>query len=210
MPKGVLVAALDFAGAAEDEFNDWYDREHVPQRMAVPGFLSAQRWIGVDNPRHSVVIHDLDTLGVLDDARYRAVSGDNASPWTKRMAGMCTQLMRAEAEQLVPGERLAPEGAGGLLLIALNIAPEAEADFNAWYDEEHMPALAAVPGTICARRFRSRRGAPRYFALYHLAAPGVPDSAAWKKAVDTPWSARLRPRFRDRVRLVCRPYRRLG
>ena len=29
----------------------------------------------------------------------------------------------------------------------MNVAPEAEEDFNAWYDEEHLPALAGVPGT---------------------------------------------------------------
>jgi len=25
----------------ESEFNDWYDHEHIPSRMGVPGFLSA-------------------------------------------------------------------------------------------------------------------------------------------------------------------------
>ena len=56
---------------------------------------------------------------------------------------------------IAPGEAAAPEGARALLLNAMNAAPEAEDDFNAWYDEEHLPALAVVPGTLAARRYRS-------------------------------------------------------
>ena len=36
----------------------------------------------------------------------------------------------------------------------MNIAPEHESDFNEWYNEEHVPALVAVPGTLCTRRYR--------------------------------------------------------
>ena len=51
MAKGVLIAALDFSSVATDEFNDWYDSEHIPdERQRVPGFLTLQRWIGAENP----------------------------------------------------------------------------------------------------------------------------------------------------------------
>ncbi|MBL6600197.1 MAG: hypothetical protein ISP41_15020, partial [Alphaproteobacteria bacterium] len=97
---------------------------------------------------------------------------------------------------------------GGLLLNAMNVAPEAEADFNAWYDEEHIPALASVPGTLAARRYISEEGSHRYVALYHLESPDVTRTEAWAKAVDTPWSARVRPHFRDRVRVLTGKYTR--
>ncbi len=38
MARGLLVAAFDFATAHADEFHDWYDLEHIPERQAVPGF----------------------------------------------------------------------------------------------------------------------------------------------------------------------------
>ena len=44
MAKGILVAAMNFSDVAEDEFHDWYDTEHVPERLRVPGFLNAERW----------------------------------------------------------------------------------------------------------------------------------------------------------------------
>ena len=60
---------------------------------------------------------------------------------------MCKRLLRFEGEQVAPGDMKAPDGAGGFLLNAMNVAPEHEADFNAWYDQEHLPLLSKVPGT---------------------------------------------------------------
>ena len=54
MAKGILIAAMNFSDVAEDEFHDWYDTEHVPERLAVPGFLNAERWIGAGEPKDSV------------------------------------------------------------------------------------------------------------------------------------------------------------
>ena len=34
MAKGILIAAMDFSAAPEDEFHDWYDLEHIPERLA--------------------------------------------------------------------------------------------------------------------------------------------------------------------------------
>ena len=45
MTKGTLIAAMKLGRAAEDEFHDWYDTEHLPERQRVPGFLACQRWI---------------------------------------------------------------------------------------------------------------------------------------------------------------------
>src|SRR5207248_235846 len=90
--------------------------------------------------------------------------------------------------------------AKGTLIAAMNIAPAAEAEFHEWYDNEHLPALAAVPGVLCARRFRGT-GNRRYVALYHLDTPEVVESAEWKKARASDWSSRLVPQFRDHLRL---------
>jgi hypothetical protein len=209
MANGVLIAALDFSGAAEDEFNDWYDTEHLPERERVPGFLRAERWIDSDDPRHSVATYDLAKLGVLDGPAYRATGGDNLSPWSKRITAKCRRLLRFEGEQILPGEGLAAADAEGLLLVAMTPEPAVETAFNAWYDTEHVPALARVPGVLAARRFRAVGGRPRYVALYHLSGPEVPAGAAWRAASEaTPMPQAVRPHIGDRLRLVCRRYRR--
>ncbi len=124
MAKGLLIAAFDFSDVTEDEFNDWYDLEHIPERQRVSGFVTLERWIGADDPRHSVATYDLDNLAVLDCPAYRAIGGDNLSPWSKRVTAKCRRLLsRFEGEQILPGDATAPPNAGGLLLVAMTPAP---------------------------------------------------------------------------------------
>jgi hypothetical protein len=206
MAKGILIAAMDFSDVAEDEFHDWYDREHIPERLGVPGFINAERWIGGANPRQSVALYDLDNVGVLQSAPYQAVGGANGTPWTKRVTGRTKSMIRLEGEQILPGDALAPDGPVAMLLIAMNPAAEAEGEFNEWYNTEHLPALAGVPGVLCARRYRGTGATQRYAAIYHFANPDVPNTAAWKTAGGTPWTLRMRPHFRDFLRFDGRRY----
>lgn len=210
MAKGILVVGFDFTNAHEDEFHDWYDMEHVPERVRVPGFGTCERWISVANPKQAVASYELDSLDVLKSTPYRAIAYENLSVWSKRVTKMCTRLLRFDGEQTAPGNAVAPAGCGGLLVNAMNVAPEHEEEFNKWYNEEHLPGLSAVPGTICARRYRDPSGTHRYLALYHLESPDVTFTDAWKKAAQTPWTEKIRPHFRDHVRILSRRYQRAG
>jgi len=210
MAKGTLIAAMRIARVAEDEFHDWYDTEHLPERQRVPGFLVCERWLGAEDPLVSVATYDLDSVAVLQGAAYRAIGGENLSPWSKRVTARVDRLMRFEGDQILPGDQLPSPRAGGLLLNAMNIATELEAEFNEWYDKEHIPALAAVPGVLGARRFRGTSGNRKYVALYHLTDPSVVESTEWKTARQSDWTSRLQPHFRDHLRLVLRRYTRRG
>ena len=104
MAKGLLFASFDFSAAYADEFHDWYDLEHVPERLRVPGFINAERWIGDENKTFAVATYDLESHGVLSSPPYLAVGYGNASVWTKRVTAKATRVLRFEGEQLVPGE----------------------------------------------------------------------------------------------------------
>lgn len=199
MAKGLLYASFDYSPAHEDEFHDWYDTEHVPERLRVPGFLNAERWLDDQGAKVAVATYDLESLGVMSSPAYMAVGGENGSVWTKRVTRIARSIMRFEGTQLVPGDAIAPAGAGALLVASMNIDPAIEAEFTEWYNTEHLPFLAAVPGVLSARRFRAggRGGEREFIALYHLKDTSVSRSEAWQKAAGTPWSAKLRPHFRD-------------
>ena len=206
MTKGLLLVAFDYTKAHEDEFHDWYDTEHIPERERVPGFGTCERWISVANPKHAVASYELDSLAVLQSDAYKAIAYENLSVWSKRVGQMAQRLIRFDGTQSNPGDAVAPAGCGGLLVNAMNVDPEHEAEFNDWYDNEHLPALQAVPGTICARRYKDLSGSHRYLALYHLESPEVTFSDAWKTGAGTPWSAKMRPHFRDHLRILSRRY----
>ena len=205
---GLLVAGFNYGAVNADEFNDWYDTEHIPERSRVPGFINAERWLGADDPKVSIATYDLQSLDVLRSPPYRAVAYENLSPWSKRMVGRCQRICRFEADQIVPGSAAAPADAAGLLLVAMNVKPEVEAEFNDWYDTEHVPRFRQVPGCLAARRFHVTSGAQRYVAMYHLTGPEVVASEAWETAAITRWTLKLRPHISDWLRLVLRRYRR--
>ena len=46
--KGMLITSMDVDAADEEDFNIWYDREHLAERVAIDGFLEARRWIAVE------------------------------------------------------------------------------------------------------------------------------------------------------------------
>ena len=207
-PLGLLIASFNIAGCAEDEFNDWYDTEHVPDREKVPGFLTLERWVSADDPKVVLAIYDLQSVDVLQSPQYLPIGYNNPSPWTRRLMPKCQRVLRFVGEQIVPGNVIAPKGAGGLLFMGFNLEPGAEADYARWMDEEHLPNLSKVPGVLSARRFIATESTHKYIAVYHMTGPEVCGSPEWLRARETPWTHSIRPRTRDRLRITCRAYRR--
>ena len=82
-------------------------------------------------------------------------------------------------------------------VVEMDVAPEHDADLNAWYDKEHMPGLAACPGTVRARRFRNPDGSPRYHSCYDLTRAETLTTPPWLAVRATAWSDRVRPTFRN-------------
>ena len=94
----------------------------------------------------------------------------------------------------------------GRALLALwnDIAAEHEQEYDRWHTLEHVPERVAVPGMHGARRYVApTRRLHRYFTLYEAAGLEVFECTDYRDLVDhpTPWSARMRPHFRNAVRM---------
>ncbi|MBS0343762.1 MAG: hypothetical protein JSS56_24930 [Proteobacteria bacterium] len=89
-------------------------------------------------------------------------------------------------------------------IVETDVLPQAEDDFNAWYGQEHLPGLAAVPGVVRAARYVDAGGSPRYYACYDLAGLEAFGSAPWLAVRETAWSSRVRPSFRNTRRTMFR------
>ena len=92
-----------------------------------------------------------------------------------------------------------------LFVVGVDLDAGHEADFEDWYNVEHLPALATVPGVIRATRFRRAAtdetpGFPAYLALYEIESPDIAGNPDWKDAVETPWTQRVRQHFQARWR----------
>ena len=102
---------------ATEEFHAWYDTEHIPQREAVKGFITAIRFVCTEGWPKYVAVYDLDSASVLDGAEYRAIGGENLSPWSKRISKKVTGQWRFGGTQIYPGDGITGQRAAPACLL---------------------------------------------------------------------------------------------
>lgn len=211
MPGQVLFTLrTDIEPAVEDEFNAWYDEEHIPELLAVPGMLTGTRYRALVGEPKYLAIYDARDIGVFDQPEFRRVrpTDPGATPRSKAVFPSFRNIHRGTYEHLITLPQPEPADlrrARALLLMGLEVSPLHEEEFNDWYNLEHLPALVGTPGVVRARRFRlhpqGRRneGSPcRYVALYDLERPEVWNSDAWKLRRASMWSDRMAGLFTRR------------
>jgi hypothetical protein len=101
----------------------------------------------------------------------------------------------------------------GILAIFNNVAPGREAEFEEWFQHEHLAERIAVPGFLIGRRHEAISGQPRYFNFYVTQSIEVLRSAAYLGRLDQPTSMTrtvMSEIFKDMIRTVCRRTFRLG
>ena len=99
-----------------------------------------------------------------------------------------------------------PLAGKGMLLTSMDIDPEHEADFNRWYDREHLEERVAIDGFLEARRYLAHQASPKYLFLYSTVALEVLDSPAYRARLASPteWSKKTMARFKNMIRAVAR------
>jgi hypothetical protein len=99
-----------------------------------------------------------------------------------------------------------PIAGKGMLLTSMNIDAEHEAEFNRWYDREHLEERVAIDGFLEARRYVAHDGNPKYLSLYSTESFEVLDSPAYRTALanQTAWSKANIARFQNMIRAVAR------
>jgi hypothetical protein len=103
--------------------------------------------------------------------------------------------------------------ARGLLAVWVDIPAALEADFNDWYDREHLAERAGIPGFRNARRYIAEESQPKYHALYEtdsLAVFASPEYQRYLGPLMTGWSKRIMGAFENNHRRCCRFVARAG
>jgi hypothetical protein len=91
-----------------------------------------------------------------------------------------------------------------LYIVHTDIPDDIVGDYNAWYDEEHLPRLVRVPGVERARRYVANGALnPRYLTAYDLTIKDAFESPAGLKARKTPWTEKMRGLFFNTRRTMC-------
>ena len=174
-----------------DEFTDWYDNEHVPARLALDGFGAVNRFRAADSLTPEWLATYEVAPGTLDGAAYKAV-WENASAREKSIMAAATIDRRLYAPISDSGDT--GEAPPVLMAVSMSVPSSASAvaAMEAWYAEEHLPMLLAVPGWRRSRRYRLASGdGPRYLSLHEIDSRAAFDTPEYKAAVSTPWRDRI-------------------
>jgi hypothetical protein len=207
--SALLFVATDLDPQHEDAVNRWYDTRHVPQRQSTPGFLSAQRYQAASGSPKYAATYELESPEVLKSEAYLALSKPPivtdedklmVSRFQNNLRAVMTKICEASADSVT-----ANATAGALLAVGLEPEAGYEEEYNAWYDDEHIPFILRVPGVLRVRRFRALEGAPAYLTLWDLVAPEVRQSAGFAEAAETPWTRRIRQHCNRRITAIYRP-----
>jgi hypothetical protein len=92
----MLLTSMNIDAADEAEFNRWYDREHLEERVAIDGFLEARRYVAHDgNPKY-LSLYSTETFEVLDSPAYRTALA-NQTAWSKANIARFQNMIRAVA-----------------------------------------------------------------------------------------------------------------
>lgn len=75
------------------EYEQWHVFEHVPERVALPGFLSADRYRSNGADQGYFTVYHLDGLTALESSPYRDVF-TNPTPWSARMRPVLSDFYR--------------------------------------------------------------------------------------------------------------------
>jgi hypothetical protein len=195
MAAGLFYVYTEPGSVDEAEFHDWYDHEHGPARLTVPGFGRAYRYRALDEQKPPwLALYELDRPDVIDSPEYKAL-GAKASDRDKSVGAALATLDRRVYEQISEDGSPVGRPAPVILAVALSVPEGSEDDLAAWYTEEHIPMLLKVPGWRRIRRFRLTRAldgpGPEFLSVHELAGPEVLEDPGFLAAVSTPWRDRV-------------------
>lgn len=185
--RGVLFSQMEPPTVMEEEFHHWYDTDHIPVRLAVPGFHAASRYEALEGTPRYLAVYELDDLAALASDQYRAIKAGPSAETTK-MLSLVDGFTRFTGEEITDSGPAEVSG-GFIAVVAFAVPPEREAAFDDWYDTEHSPMLLKAADWLRVRRYRvvDGEGGPwTRLAIHDLASTEVMDSPERARARSGP------------------------
>ena len=92
--SGALCIWHDLSPEATDEFYQWHNREHMPERVGIPGFLRGRRYIAVAGAPTYFNLYEANSAEVLGGKDY--LDRLNApTEWTRRVVPSFRRVSRS-------------------------------------------------------------------------------------------------------------------
>jgi hypothetical protein len=146
LTDAILAVWNDVEPMREAAFNDWYVKDHLPDRLAIPGFRRGRRWLSTGGRPRYFTFYEIDAVDVMHSPAYLARHA-RPTAWTcavmPSFIGMNRSVCRVTARH--------GSGDGGVAaVVRLTPAAGAEARLRDWIVGEALPAIGGLPGIVSA------------------------------------------------------------
>jgi len=141
--QGVLAIWHTITPEGEAEYWRWHDREHIPERVGVPGFLRGRRYRSLERSLDYLDLYEVEDAETLRSAPYLARLND-PTPWTRRVVPHFINTLRVGYRVATSAGR----GQGGVLLTLQLEAPGGAADRPAALAAPGLAAIQDVTGVV--------------------------------------------------------------
>jgi hypothetical protein len=145
--KGALVIWHDPAPEIESDYNEWHSKEHMFERVGVPGFRRGQRAVAITGAPRYFNFYEVDDLTTLTSEPYLDRLNDPTS-WTRRVSPHMHNNSRTLCRVA------ASFGTGGVpafwTMILVSPTPGREAALRVWLTKDALPKLTLQPGILGA------------------------------------------------------------
>ena len=182
--KGIFLVYTDIDPTHDEEFNAWYDTEHLADLLRLPGFLDAARYVAVKGGPKYLAVYELESADALKSPEFQKYRA-NPSPWSRRMSPVVIgkNFTRTLGAQIFPAavEKSDRGFAPALQIGRMSVPDGVDREWNEWYNGEYVPGYRKVPGVIYARRFRIVDGETRYATVYEFEHEKVSETPEWNK-----------------------------
>jgi hypothetical protein len=135
-----MLLSFDVAPEAIAEHDRWHTHEHLPERLAIPGFLRGTRWTTLRGAPRYMVLYEVQSLGTLTSGPYLERL-NQPSPWTTQVMPHYRGMVRGLCS--VVGSF----GFGtGRICALIRFKPDPAAPVHQWLLAETLPRLPTQPG----------------------------------------------------------------
>ena len=153
---GILAVLNNVESGIEAEYGEWYQKEHIPERVSIPGFRSGRRFRARGCDPEYLSVYEVDGMDVLTSAAY--LERVNApSEWTQRIMPMFRDMRRCVCTVKA---RAGSEGMGGAATVCqFNASADVAEGLHDWISKTVLAKLGASPGIVNAALWRIDIGA---------------------------------------------------
>ena len=146
-PRGLLLVWTNIPQDLDPDFNEWYNRGHMPERiLGLDGFVRGRRFVAYEGGPRYLALYDTRSVATFHTEPYLALKRDY-DPVSRRFVPNFKDTVKFAAE--VTAQAGVAEG-GCIAVLPIARTPGKADALRAWIDHTLLPELAALRGVVSA------------------------------------------------------------